>query len=343
MLEPRPDDSQSSPAFRPEESNDDLLQSYIAATDDRGRAQALEHLLTRIAAPVVASALRMKSGRFGASRRFDRADEEDITATVMYRMIRRLAGDLATAPIENFTQYVAATTAQVCNDHLRQQYPGRARVANAIRRTLCRESRFAIWRDGQETACGLREWRDRSASGADLDRLAGILLPAQTVPQILEALFRAAGEPLLLASVTTIVARHLGADRSPATGGEPPPALAPTEQPWRSIHLHRTAEAIWLELQELPPNQRVAVLLSMRDGANLTALRFFPLTGVATLRDLSTALGMNASELAELWPYLPMADLEIGARLGLTRQQVINLRGSARRRLERRLRAKGLL
>jgi DNA-directed RNA polymerase specialized sigma subunit len=40
-----------------------------------------------------------------------------------------------------------------------------------------------------------------------------------------------------------------------------------------------------------------------------------------------------------LWRRLPVSDLEIAERLGVTRQQVINLRQAARQRLARGLRA----
>jgi hypothetical protein len=42
-------------------------------------------------------------------------------------------------------------------------------------------------------------------------------------------------------------------------------------------------------------------------------------------------------DLDELWDELPLDDLKIAARLGMTRQQVINLRKSARARLARRM------
>jgi hypothetical protein len=40
--------------------------------------------------------------------------------------------------------------------------------------------------------------------------------------------------------------------------------------------------------------------------------------------------------LSALWDQLPLDDLSIAARLGVTRQQVINLRKAARARLARR-------
>jgi len=46
---------------------------------------------------------------------------------------------------------------------------------------------------------------------------------------------------------------------------------------------------------------------------------------------------MTIEALAELWNSLPLDDHAIAARLGITRQQVINLRRAARERLARRL------
>jgi hypothetical protein len=46
---------------------------------------------------------------------------------------------------------------------------------------------------------------------------------------------------------------------------------------------------------------------------------------------------MPPAQLATLWPRLPLSDLEIAAALNVGRQQVINLRKSARARLQRRL------
>ncbi|MFI5179332.1 MAG: hypothetical protein ACHQO8_12240, partial [Vicinamibacterales bacterium] len=62
-----------------------------------------------------------------------------------------------------------------------------------------------------------------------------------------------------------------------------------------------------------------------------------PLTGIATIRQIAEVLDIPALDLAALWSELPLDDTRIGARLKLTRQQVINLRKSARERLSRRM------
>ena len=93
---------------------------------------------------------------------------------------------------------------------------------------------------------------------------------------------------------------------------------------------------LWAEIRQMSPRHCAALLLNLRDeGGSATDL--FVFTGVASFRQLAEALALEEAELAELWPQLPLDDLTIAARLGLTRQQVINLRRSARERLWRRM------
>ena len=97
-------------------------------------------------------------------------------------------------------------------------------------------------------------------------------------------------------------------------------------------------EKLWKEIKELPQRQRAAVLLNLKDAQGNSMIEMFPITGVASLREISAALEMGAREFAALWNDLPIDDNSIANRLGLTRQQVINLRKSARDRLARRMR-----
>src|SRR5262249_43443346 len=91
------------------------------------------------------------------------------------------------------------------------------------------------------------------------------------------------------------------------------------------------------EIGELPLNQRTAILLNLRDDDGAAALPLLPLVGISTMRAIAAVLEMPAVELAGLWPSLPLDDATIATRLGLTRQQIINLRKSGRQRLGRRM------
>ncbi|HYR27715.1 MAG TPA: hypothetical protein VEU30_04580, partial [Thermoanaerobaculia bacterium] len=66
-----------------------------------------------------------------------------------------------------------------------------------------------------------------------------------------------------------------------------------------------------------------------------SAIPLLVFTGVATLEEIAAALEYERADIELLWDRLPMADLEIAALLGTTRQQIISLRRAARERLER--------
>jgi hypothetical protein len=109
--------------------------------------------------------------------------------------------------------------------------------------------------------------------------------------------------------------------------------------PALELETRQTVEALWKEVRQLRENQRAALLLNLRDvkGANGVALLL--ISGVATMDEIAEAMGMPAERLAELWNDLPLDDLTIGGMLGISRQQVINLRKAARERLARRMAA----
>ena len=94
------------------------------------------------------------------------------------------------------------------------------------------------------------------------------------------------------------------------------------------------------EVLLLPTRHRQALLLSSRapDGA---ALWLAVDLGIASFAEVAGALEISPQALSELWNRLPLEDLEIATRLGLDRQQVINLRCTARERLVRREKAGG--
>src|SRR6185369_8303674 len=67
------------------------------------------------------------------------------------------------------------------------------------------------------------------------------------------------------------------------------------------------------------------------NGAGM--LWLLPVLGVATLREIARVLEIPDGEFASLWRQIPLDDAAIAERLACTRQQVINLRMSARKRL----------
>jgi hypothetical protein len=97
-------------------------------------------------------------------------------------------------------------------------------------------------------------------------------------------------------------------------------------------------QRVWEEAQLLPPVQRAALLLNLRDDGGRGCIALFPAVGIATMRQLAVALEMPIEKFAELWNQLPLDDATIAGLFNLTRQQIINARKAARERLARRLR-----
>ena len=89
----------------------------------------------------------------------------------------------------------------------------------------------------------------------------------------------------------------------------------------------------------MPPRQRAALLLNLRDEGGRGIVDLWLIIGIATPESMARVLEMETEKFAEVWTELPLDDNRIAVLLGLTRQQVINLRKSARERLARRVRA----
>jgi DNA-directed RNA polymerase specialized sigma24 family protein len=277
----------------------------------------------------------------------DARDAEDVAASVVLgvlsrlRSLRRAPGEAA---IADFASYVAATAANACRDLVRSRHPERYRLKGRIRYVLTHQPGLAAWPHGGETWCGFAVWQDtpRRAMPAALDRLRherSIPVHGEALPDTLARVFDHAGGAIELDELVDSVAQRLGiqdvrlveADEADAV------AAAPLDGPLATRDERAAVQRLWSEIVCLPPRQRTALLLNLRDADGHDATTLFPATGTASLREIAAALEMEAQRLAELWPRLPLPDAEIATLLGLTRQQVINLRKCARERLARRL------
>jgi len=233
-------------------------------------------------------------------------------------------------PIGSFPDYVAAVAFNAFDEHLRRAFPHHARMKNRIRYVLRRDPRFSLWNVGLAIVGGRAGWEGTEAATAlpAIDFGAGGDLAAALL-----RIFDAAGRPVavdLLVSVLTVV---FDAPRAPQAA-EP---VAPEPSAFETIERTQRLRRLWAEIALLPQRQRIALLLSARDSSGESISRLLPLLGIATVRELARTVGMDDERFADLWPGLPLDDNAIAALLGTKRQQVINLRKSARVRLLRRM------
>ncbi len=314
------------------DGNDRLLASVVAEDDEAARGEAIEALLLDDARHVVRRVL------LSSRKNVREEDFGDIASTVNLRIVRRLR-QLDREPIANFADYVATLTYNVIYDFLRSRYPQRTRLKNRVRYGLKMDGRFALWESNGEAVAGLSSWNGcepgtMAVETADVPSVA-VADPERTTKAI-AAVFAHTGAPMLLDDLVGLLGEMWNVTDGYELAGKDvatPEASGPAAQYESRQYLAR----VWAEVSSLRKPQRAALLLNLRDGDGRNALALLLLARIATAQQIAEAIGIAPVRLTEIWNDLPIDDLRIASMLGLTRQQVINLRKSARERLTRRM------
>jgi DNA-directed RNA polymerase specialized sigma24 family protein len=189
--------------------------------------------------------------------------------------------------------------------------------------------------------------------------------------ELLTAIFNDFGHPLRFDDLINLVAELQGVrDYAPETDHVDDDAQAgrlaalPDTGPRsdEEVQWRQFLASVWREVEQLPPLQRISYLLNFTDADGEIALFWWH--GVASIERIGATLEIADEQFDRLWPLLPLSgeqrrraatlrsygekfsllwqrlpieDATIAAMLGTTRQNVINLRQAARRRLGRRL------
>jgi hypothetical protein len=161
---------------------------------------------------------------------------------------------------------------------------------------------------------------------------------------LLARVFQTVDGPVLLDDVVTWISEARGTnvadpsreisrplDDLPADGNNQHDVL-------NAIAQRAQLKELWTEICRLPMRHRAALLLNLRDKNGGDTLPLLPILGVVTIHDIGEVLGFSPEDFASVWNQLPWDDNRVAEHLELTRQQVINLRQSARARLARYLR-----
>lgn len=269
---------------------------------------------------------------------FQPEDVDDLRATVMLRLVQRLSSLYAEPPV-SFDDFVAATTFHAIDDLLRKRNPERAALKNRIRYTLLNDSRLALRSSARGLVAALAAWPDDAPPVAIPPGFpAGDPLPenGRRADAVYAFLLRAGGpvdlDDLVGHAAAAWQVRHL--DAVVSEGLER--IVDPAPQPGAVHEARESLRMLWSEIVQLPQPQRVALLLGLREAHGTSAIPMLIFSGVAALDDIAGALAMTRPELETLWNDLPLDDERIRLRLGVTRQQVANLRKTARERLARR-------
>jgi DNA-directed RNA polymerase specialized sigma24 family protein len=306
--------------------------------DDTALARLVATTVTEVVIPTVQRTFRRSPALLAVS--------EDVVADVQLRLVERLRAwrDGTADPVENVAGYASTAAVHACYGLLRQRFPNRTRLRNRMRYVVTHHPTLALVEDPPGVwRCRINKVRSAPAVSAaqqlfDSPRAfaaARGLSDTTPLPSLLEGLLAGCEGPVEFDRLVDAAVVILGV----TDAAESSQVDAADHAPMAEMVLEQRASLreVWAEIMELPERQRAALLLNMRDPEGGGILDLLPTTGVVTMDNIARALGMSREDLDTLWPDLPLDDLTIAARLGITRQQVINLRKSGRARLARRL------
>ena len=335
---------------------DALLTPLLNETSDEQADHLLAHLITTHAEPVIKNVIRFKL-RLSSYRESQRAEADDIHQDAVLQLVTQLQRFRQAPegnPIIDMRGMAAVIAHRTCARWMRRQFPERNAVKNRLHYLLTRQRGFSLWQDNDKIMAGFTAWQEQQKPATVIRNLSEIeKLPAQlrslkiAKPQELAAaiasIFNYAGGPIEFDDLVSTVAALQGISDQPieslADDDDAAADLVATPEAdpaWRT-EKRMFLQRLWEELQQLPKNQRAALLLNLKDASGQGCITLFPATGMATVRQLAAALEFSAEKFAEFWNDLPLEDARIAELLGLTRQQVINARKSGRERLARRL------
>lgn len=328
---------------------EELLASWLAHNNEA----TLSLLISQHAAPVVRRIVGFKLA--GTSRNDSRAvaDLDDVCNEALRNLLtylNSLKSSRNSAVPRNFNSYVAVTAFNACNEYFRERRPARYRLSNKLRYLLTHSTHFALWesKDGKDVA-GLATMRGQEPkTSVPPSQVAQKMARQGGEPRLIDTVqeaFRVAGAPVTFEALLEVVAEFTGLREIQTV--TPQPADDGAQKAWEQIpDTNPSAETgllgrqyiarLWTEICALPLQQRGALLLNLKDSAG-GDIQLFDWLGIAGIQQIANALEMDAERFAALWKELPLDDSRVALELGIQRQDVINRRSSARKRLANRM------
>lgn len=324
---------------------------YVQCVNEAEAHQRLERIVVTEIEPIIAAVIRKKLNFSAGGDSLASADAEDIrgdTITKLWQRFQVARSDPDANNIENVPAFAATTAYRACDEYLRAKYPKRTSLQRRLRYILTHQPGLSLWTrgDGARVA-GFALWDGGKASRSHaFQRL--IENPKQIVelqvscslPEMVARVFDYVGHPVELDVLVSVMANLLDVRDTPAQSADD------VTERVADLRVDLETEVqqkmflgeLWTEVLQLQPRQRAALLLNLRDSLGRGVIALLPLSGVASIRKIAEALDMEIERFAAIWNDLPMDDAGIAEQMGITRQQVINLRKSARERLARRMR-----
>lgn len=340
------------------ETIDPSLVPFLEAPDECDAERQLGKLIAE-STPTIKGIVRAKlhvslKPEDGSVENQDALEVVNDVQALLFSELRRLKNGSGRKAIGDFHGYLAVVTYHACYQHLRLKHPERWRLKNKLRYLLTHRPILTLWKnDDGQMLCSLAstdqtsKLRSTTASQQWSEELPESLRtklstrdpqPGPLTELVIRILETADG-PVVLDDLVNMVADVCNIEGYAARAKQIEESLQPTDPIdfTKALELRIHLEQLWREICQLPLRHRAAILLNLRDQHGRGVITLLPVTRVATIRQIAEALEFSAEDFASVWNELPWDDAAIAQHLGLTRQQVINLRHSARARLARRV------
>ncbi len=342
--------------------SDISLASFLNSATPIEAENALTALLTEQIEPTINKTLRgklrvsLKETDFSPTNQ-DALEIAGDVKLILINELRRLKSDAGGKSVHNLNSFVISVTINAYRQYLRAKYPLRQQLKNKLRYLLTHHESFALWEDGQNKwICGFKKWSNRNAQikPPDAETIrAGIaetvhgknLTAAARTIDLLICIFEFARTPIYFNELVSIVAEIQGVkdkkEMSEDEFAQPEreKIMTSDDKTVAAIEQQERLQKIWSEIKELPVRHRVALLLNLKDKQSDCVVWLFPILRVASIKQIAEMLEFPPEEFAPFGASF-RGKTRIAEYLNLNRQQVINLRQSARARLVRLFAAK---
>ncbi len=326
--------------------NDAALLPFLKSVGDGDAEIALSELLLQHIQPVIEKTLRAKMHVSLRPDDFSPHNQEALEIAgeaklLMVAELNKLNSHGKT--IQNLKSYVTSVTINAYREYLRKKYPRRLQLKNKLRYLLTHHPNFALVETEDGWICG--NTPEINVKLSTLETIQAEIAPkirhlresAQTI-ELVKTIFETAKSPVFFSDLLAIVAETQGIKDTAEDFSLPEKRVSVEEKTLNELERRESLKQVWTEIGALPVRHRVALLLNLRDKQDDCLIFSFPLLRIASVRQIAETLEFPPDKFAAIWRELPWNDGKIAGYLGLTRQQVINLRQSARARLNRRFR-----
>jgi DNA-directed RNA polymerase specialized sigma24 family protein len=303
---------------------------------------------------IVASRLAAVPSHLGNSRG---QDLEDVISECSLRVVialNKLTSTSSLSSIADLASYIAKTTHNACSEYISNSSYNWQNLKRRVRYVL--ELHPEFFHDRTSQLCGLSSWDvstgfERSVDLTDLLNNPTIFRKHQRakqrsseeeVVQLLKDIFNYSKQPIELKDLVVIFANNLGPngigvllEHNVTSDSLNIASRSPNVEDQKLDYC--SARHLIHLISTLSRHHRLVLLLNLKTDTGYDVIRELVEFGEISDKDLSHLLDMEPNEAFELLNRLPMDDNGIAELLGVSRQQVINYRSTARSMLNRQL------